>query len=116
MPHSKASIKCNGYIVSEQNAEQVTLKCNLCGAVVGTINGAILNALEQAIADQIVVTKFDKMDAPEAFTSISEECQREECDRCPGFFNRPEAGDQGGQTVFCVHSCHQVERHLKSIS
>jgi hypothetical protein len=80
---------------------------------VGTINAEFLAALEQAIADEIVIHQFDEMDAPEVLTSISEECQRDECDRCPGFFRGPETGDQ---TVFCVHSCHQIDRLSKPVS
>jgi hypothetical protein len=71
-----------------------------------TINSVILEALEQAITDQIVIHKFDEADAPEVFTSISEECQREECDRCPGVFHQEE--DAGDQAVFCVHFCHKM--------
>src|SRR5260370_25496184 len=38
--------------------------------------------------------------------SISEECQHEACDRCPGAFHREDAGDQ---PVFCVHVCHKIK-------
>ena len=106
-------MNCVGCIVPEPNGEQVTLKCNQCGAVVGTINAAILKALTQAISDGILVQTFDELDAPKLLTSISEECQRGDCERCPGIFQRDEAGDQA---VFCVHSCHQVERLPKSIN
>jgi hypothetical protein len=111
--HRSAGVDCGGCIVPEKEGEQVTLKCNECGAVVGTVNAAILEALTQAISDDIVVHKFDELDAPEVLTSISDECQREECGRCPGIFRREETGDQA---VFCVHSCHQVERLQKSIN
>jgi hypothetical protein len=53
-------------------------RSNECGAVVGTINAAILKALTRAISDGILVHKFDELDAPEVLTSISEECQRGE--------------------------------------
>src|SRR5215471_688553 len=36
-----------------------------------------------------------------------EECQRGEYGRCSGVFHRPDTGDQ---PVFCMHSCHRVER------
>ena len=91
----------------------VTLKCNECGAGVGNIDAAILNALMQAISDGIMVHKFDELDAPGVLTSISEECQRGECEQCPGIFKREDAGDQA---VFCVHSCHNVpEQGVRSI-
>ena len=107
IPHSKAGVKCSGSIVADPDGAQVTLRCNECGAVVGTINAKILNAWEQAITDRIVIHKFDEADAPEVLTSISEECQRNECQQCPGTFHREDAGDE---TIFCVHFCHQVER------
>ena len=83
----------------------VTLKCNQCGTVVGTINAAILAALEQAIADRIVIHKFNEADAPEVLTAISEECQSGDCEHCPGHFQRADVGDD---TIFCVHDCHKV--------
>jgi hypothetical protein len=104
VPHRAAGVDCNGSIVSEQDGENVMLKCNVCAAVVGHLNTKILEALQQAIADAFVIQKFDEMDAPEVLTSISEECQREECDRCPGVFYRADVGDP----VFCVYSCHRV--------
>jgi hypothetical protein len=114
VPHRSTGVNCIGCIVPEPDGEQVTLKCNQCGTVVGTINAAILKALTQAISDGILVHKFDELDAPEVLTSISEECQRMECERCPGIFQREEAGDQ---PVFCVHSCHKVaERGVSSIN
>jgi hypothetical protein len=58
VPHWKTGVKCNGSIVAEQKGERVTLKCNECAAVVGTVNTEILKALEQAIADQFVIHKF----------------------------------------------------------
>jgi len=114
VPHRTAGVNCVGCIVPEPEGDNVTLKCNECGAVVGTINAAILKALTQAISDGIMVHKFDELDAPELLTSISEECQREECERCPGIFQREDAGDQA---VFCVHSCHRVpERGGRSVN
>ena len=107
VPHRTAGLDCNGSIVPEQDGESVTLKCNQCGAVVGTINAAVLSALEQAIADAFVFHKFSEMDAPEVLTAISEECQRGECDFCPGHFHR---ADHGDSTIFCVHSCHELQR------
>src|SRR5262245_59630376 len=51
------------------------------------------------------------MDTPEILTSISDECQRGECDQCLAF---------GGQSVFCVHLCHKAsdgaEGRLNKIS
>jgi hypothetical protein len=60
IPHWKAGVKCNGSIIPEQNGDQITLKCNECGSVVGTINAAILSALEQAIADAFVFQSSGK--------------------------------------------------------
>lgn len=114
VPHRSTGVNCVGWIVPELKGEQVTLKCNECGTVVGTINAAILSALTQAISDGILVHKFEEFDAPEVLTSVSEECQRGECERCPGIFQREDTGDQ---PVFCVHSCHKVpERGVKSIN
>jgi len=78
--------------------------------IVGTINSAIFSALEQAIADQIVFHKFSELDAPEVLTSISEECQRGDCDHCPGHF------EIGLDTIFCVHFCHRIEQEPDSIN
>jgi len=114
VPHRSAGVDCNGSIVPEQNGDLVTLRCNLGGAVVGSINAEILKAMEQAISDQIVIHRLDEMDAPRVLTSISEECKCGECDRCPGHFHRPDAGDE---PVFCVHECHKVgERGVSSIN
>ena len=77
----------------------------------GNINAAILTALEQAIADSFVFHKFSEMDAPEILTAIAEECQRGECDRCPGHFHREDHGDE---TIFCVHECHEVQPEPKT--
>lgn len=107
VPHRKAGVKCSGSIIPESDGEQITLRCNECGTVVGAINAAILAALELAIADRIVVHKFNEDDAPEVLTSISEECQRGDCEHCPGHFPRADVGDD---TIFCVHACHKVER------
>ena len=113
VPHRSIGVDCVGCIVPELDGEQVTLKCNECGAGVGNIDAAILNALMQAISDGIMVHKFDELDAPGVLTSISEECQRGECEQCPGIFKREDAGDQA---VFCVHSCHNVpEQGVRSI-
>ena len=105
VPHRAAGVDCNGSITAEQDGDLVTLQCNVCRAVVGSVNANILGALEQAISDQIVIRKFDEMDAPRILTSISEECQRGDCDHCPGHFHRPDAGDE---PVFCVHECHKM--------
>jgi hypothetical protein len=105
VPHWKTGVKCNGSIVAEQNGEHVTLKCNECAAVVGTVNIEILKALEQAIADQFVIHKFSEADAPDVLTSISAECQRGECNRCPGVFRRDDTGEE---SIFCIHSCHEI--------
>jgi hypothetical protein len=111
--HRSAGVDCVGCIVPEINGDEITLKCNECGAVVGTINSAIFEALRLAFTDRILVHRFDEADAPEVLTSISEECQREECDRCPGIFHREDAGDQ---PVFCVHVCHKVsEQGVSSV-
>jgi hypothetical protein len=70
VPHRTAGANCVRCIVPEPNGEEITLKCNECGAVVGTINAAILKALTRAISDGIMVHKFDELDAPEVLTSI----------------------------------------------
>jgi len=113
MLHRKAGVQCNGSVVPEQHGDQITLKCNQCGAEMGTINAAILLAWEQAITDSIIVHKFDEADAPEVLTSISEECQRGDCEHCPGRFHR---ADHGDDTIFCVHSCHEVEAETGPIN
>jgi len=110
IPHSKTSVQCKGSIVAEQNGRQITLKCNECGLVVGTVDAEILKAWEQAIADRIVVHKFDELDVPEVLTTISEECQRGECRTCHGTFSIAD------EMVFCVHECHNVKRTPKSVS
>jgi hypothetical protein len=92
--------------VATRDEEQITFRCNVCGSVVGRVHAKILQALEQAIADSIVIHKFEEADAPEALTAISEECQRGDCERCPGVFHRLDTGDQA---VFCVHFCHRAE-------
>jgi hypothetical protein len=100
VPHWKTGVKCNGSIVAEQTGEQVTLKCNECAAVVGTVHTEILKALEQAIADQFVFHKFSEADAPNF-----RECQRGECSHCPGVFR---TDDMGEESIFCVHLCHEI--------
>jgi len=40
---------------------------------------------------------------PRVLTSISEECQKGQCEKCPGIFRLPEYGDR---QIFCVHECH----------
>jgi hypothetical protein len=114
VPHRAAGADCDGSIVHEVEGHNVTLKCNVCGAVVGKVQVEILKALEQAIADSFVISKFDEMGATRVFTSISEECQRGECEKCPGHFHRPDAGDE---PVFCIHACHEFgEREPDSIN
>jgi hypothetical protein len=107
IPHRTTGAPCHGSIVTIRDKEQIRLQCNGCGAVVGTVHAEILKAWEQAISDSIVLHKFAEADAAEVLTSISEECQRGECRQCPGVFHRPDTGEQ---PVFCVHSCHKVER------
>jgi len=84
----------------------------VCQAVVGSVNTEFLKAWQQAIADSIVMHKFDEADVPQALTSISDECQRGECEKCPGVFQRTDTGDQ---PVFCVHSCHRVKPQPGSV-
>ena len=57
------------------------------------------------VADERLFHHFDEDDAPEVLTSISEECQRGDCVRCPGIFHHEEAGEE---RVFCIHECHRV--------
>ena len=98
-------VDCNGSIVPESDGENVTLKCKICGAVVGNIHAGTLKALEQAIADSFVIHRFSEMDAPLVLKSISEECQRGECEKCPGHFHRPDASDE---PVLGIHACHEA--------
>jgi hypothetical protein len=72
----------------------------------GTIDTAVAEALVQKLLDEVVIHRFDESDEEASvLTSISDECQREECDQCPGIFHREETG---GQPVFCVHVCHKL--------
>jgi hypothetical protein len=48
---------------------------------------------------------FPEDDQPEVLTSISPECQADQCGACPGIFHVEEAGEE---PVFCVHRCHRV--------
>src|SRR5689334_4644018 len=59
VPHRTAGVDCDGSVVPEQDGENVMLKCNVCAVMVGTVNAKILEALEQAIADDFVFHKFD---------------------------------------------------------
>ena len=45
IPHRKAGVNCNGTIVLEQKDDQITLQCNECSSVVGSVNVRILVAL-----------------------------------------------------------------------
>ena len=49
---------------------------------------------------------FEPGDEPEILTSVSPECQRGNCEDCPGHARLPEAG---GELVFCVHECHEAK-------
>jgi hypothetical protein len=108
IPHMGAGADCCGCIVPEADGDRVTLKCNECGASVGYINRGILEDMVMLVNAAASVKRhvFAAGDAPEVLTSISEECQHEECDRCPGAFHCEDAGDQ---PVFCVHVCHQIK-------
>jgi hypothetical protein len=75
------------------------------GAACAGVNARIHEAPDQAIADSFVIHKFNEVDAPRVFMSISENARRGECERCPGQFHRPEAG---GELIFCGHECHKV--------
>jgi hypothetical protein len=101
--HRKAGVECDGVILPEPNGEQVVLKCDVCGAIVGSIQATVLCALEEAIADRLFSNKFTGLDAPKSLASISEQCQRGQCEQRPGQFPGEEGEDQ---TIFCVHSCH----------
>ncbi len=59
--------------------------------------------------EEIEWTEFSD-DQARILTSISQECMHEECDRCLGTFDHPDAS---GETVFCVHACHRVDYRLK---
>ena len=105
VPHRATGVDCHGSIVQDVTEDHVTLKCSVCGAVVVSIQAGILVALEQAIADQFVIRRFNALDVPEVLTSISQECLRGECATCPGQFNHSDAGDK---PVQCVHECHKL--------
>ena len=108
IPHMSAGVDCCGCIVPEADRDRVTLKCNECGASVGYIDRGILEDMVMLVNAAAPVKRhvFTADDAPEVLTSISEECQHEACDRCPGAFHREDAGDQ---PVFCVHVCHKIK-------
>jgi hypothetical protein len=46
--------------------------------------------------------EFPEGEEPEVQTVISPECQRDECDQCPGF------QDLDGKPMFCIHDCHRI--------
>jgi hypothetical protein len=48
---------------------------------------------------------FPEYDPLEVLTSISPECQADQCGECPGMFHVEEAGVE---PVFCVHWCQRV--------
>ena len=109
IPHRIAGAKCGGSIVPEEREadgeKSVTLRCNVCGQIMGIINAGVAEGLVLKLLDKVVIHRFDEPDEEASvLTSISDECQREECDRCPGMFHREDAGDQ---PVFCVHVCHK---------
>ncbi len=108
IPHMSAGVDCCGCIVPEADGDRVALKCNECGASVGYINKGILGDMVMLVNAAVPVKRhvFTVDDAPEVLTSISEECQHEDCGRCPGAFHREDAGDQ---PVFCVHVCHKIK-------
>jgi hypothetical protein len=110
IPHRKTGVLCDGFILATQDGEQITLKCDKCGAIVGTVNAEVLKAWEQAIADRIVIHKFDELDALEVLSTVSKECQRGECRNCPGTFSLAD------EMVFCVHECHKVEGISNSVN
>src|SRR5260370_9833196 len=108
IPHMSAGADWCGWVVPDADGDRVTLKCNECGASVGYIDSGILEDIVMLVNAAVPVQchVFTADDAPEVLTSISEECQYEECDRCPGVYHREDAGDQ---PVFCVHVCHKIK-------
>jgi hypothetical protein len=52
--------------------------------------------------------RFAPGEEPKVLTSISEECQSESCEACPGIFYRD---DHPGKSIFCVHACHKKQNH-----
>ena len=92
----------------EADGDRVRLKCNECGTSVGDMNRGILEDMVMLVnaSGPVVRHVFAAGDGPQVLTSISEECQREECDCCPGVFQCEDAGDQA---VFCVHVCHKIK-------
>jgi DNA-directed RNA polymerase subunit RPC12/RpoP len=45
VPHELVNPDCCGCIVAVPTGDQITLRCNECGVIVGTIQAAILSAL-----------------------------------------------------------------------
>jgi hypothetical protein len=92
-PHRAAGVDCAGSILAEQEGDLVTLRCDVCGALVGKINPGVLKRLEQAPADSFGDPDFSELDVPKVLTSISEECQDGDCEQRPGHFTDMKRGD-----------------------
>jgi hypothetical protein len=52
----------------------------------------------------VIRTEFAPGEEPRVLTSVSEQCQDGECEKCPGIFRLPEYGDR---QIFCIHDCHK---------
>ena len=64
--------------------------------------------------------RFEEGDEPEVLTSISYECQHEQCGLCPGIFHLPEYVHMGGllaygpdRTDLFRRAAHYVDRLLR---
>jgi hypothetical protein len=56
-------------------------------------------------------TRFPIGQEPEVLTSVSEQCAGGDCEKYP--FNRD---DYPGQSIFCIHDCHQKRNQDRTIS
>jgi hypothetical protein len=87
VPHRSVGLDCARCIMLEPDGEQVALKCNECGAVVGTIKSAIARALTRAISDGITVHKLDELDAPKVLdVGIGRVSTFDESEKCADIF------------------------------
>jgi len=50
--------------------------------------------------------KYAPGQEPTVLTSISKECTKGDCDKCPGIFS---SEDHPNEAIFCTHSCHQAQ-------
>lgn len=63
--------------------------------------GSRSKRLELGITETVKLYRFPKGEEPTALTSISDQCEADQCQNCPGIFHLPEYGDE---PIF-LHSC-----------